>query len=132
MTKIFTSTLLGLACVVTSTLGHGDLAVPGWYLEGLETWHYRVPISLPGGAAINSTVHLDVDFNTLISDLGINSGAVNFDENSVRVVRPNTARATTQEFSDRVFNGVFDAAGNGQGEVRFLLEDAPRSPTTGY
>jgi len=129
MKKLLTSPLLGLACVMASTLSHGDLAVPGWYTEGAASWHYRVPITLPGSAAVNSTVHLDVNFNALLGNLGVNAGAVNFDENSVRVVRPNNSLAATQEFSDTVFNGVFDAVGDSQGEVRFLLEDTPGAGT---
>lgn len=84
-------------------------------------WHYRVAINVPGGATVNSTVKVDVDFQSLLSTMGV-SGT--FDVNSPRVVRANGAIATTQEFTDSVYAGTTDATGNARGEVRFILEDA--------
>ena len=95
-----------------------DRAVPAWFDAA---WHYRVPLTLPAATAVNSTVVVNVDFNALISQMGI-SGT--FDERSPRVVRPSGALATTQEYNERVYNGVLDAASNGRGEVRFIAQDA--------
>jgi hypothetical protein len=91
------------------------------------SWKYRVPVNVPAGAAINSTVKLDVDFAALLSTLGI-SGS--FDVNSPRVVRPNNTLATIQEFTDSIYAGATDSVGNGRGEVRFILQDA--GPATYY
>lgn len=99
-------------------------ALGGWYDPA---WHYRVPITVPAGASVNSTVKVDVDFNALLAQLGV-SGT--FDVNSPRVVRPNDTLATVQEFTDSVYGGATDPVGNGRGEVRFLLEDA--GPATYY
>ena len=92
-----------------------------------NSWTYRVPISIPAGSAINSTIKVDLDFNALLTSLG---AAGTFDVNSPRVGRPNDVLSTTQEFTDSVYAGATDAVGNGRGEVRFLLEDA--GPTTYY
>ncbi|QLC20829.1 DUF11 domain-containing protein [Parasphingopyxis sp. CP4] len=101
---------------------------PGWYdPDGVATgedWHYRVPLSIPASSSINSTIQVDVDFDALLAQMGV-SGT--FDANSVRVVRPNGSLVTVQEFTDTVFGGATDATGNGQGDVRFLLEDAGAS-----
>jgi uncharacterized repeat protein (TIGR01451 family) len=108
-----------------------DLRNPAWYdvntVGAAPDWHYRVPIAVPAGAAINSTIRLDADFNALLAQMGV-SGT--FDANSPRVVRPNNSLATTQEFTDRVFAGGTDPMGNGRGEVRFILQDG--GPTTYY
>lgn len=92
-----------------------------------STWNYRVPINIPAGAAVNSTIKVDVDFAALLTSLGV---AGTFDVNSPRIVRPNDALSTTQEFTDSVYAGATDATGNSRGEVRFILEDA--GPTTYY
>ncbi|MEZ5552765.1 MAG: hypothetical protein R3E82_17925 [Pseudomonadales bacterium] len=114
--------LLALLCSVSV---RADLAVPGWYTEaGVPGgWHYRVPLTLPAPTTVNSTVVADVDFHALLTTLGVNTAAVDFDESSVRVVRGNGTLATRQEFTDRVYGGVLDAAGNGRGEVRFIAQD---------
>jgi uncharacterized repeat protein (TIGR01451 family) len=99
-------------------------APPGWHdPDGIATgedWHYRVPVSLPASSSVNSTAKVNVNFSTLMSQLGI-SGT--FDANSIRVVRPNGTLATIQEFTDRVFNDATDAANNARGEVKWIVED---------
>jgi uncharacterized repeat protein (TIGR01451 family) len=90
-------------------------------------WSYRVPITIPAATAVNSTITFDVNFNALLSTLG---DAGTFDINSPRIVRPDESLAGIQEFTDRIFNGVIDAASNGRGEVKFILQDA--GPTTYY
>lgn len=105
---------------------HADLRTgPGWWDENAVgtsgDWHYRVPISVPGGSTVNSTVKVDVDFQALLSTMGV-SGT--FDVNSPRVVRTGGTIATTQEFTDSVYAGATDATGNARGEVRFILQDA--------
>jgi uncharacterized protein YciU (UPF0263 family) len=109
--------------LLTAVPAWGDLAVPGWYGEGSATWHYRLPVNLPAAASPGATMHLDVDFSTALTALGIDAGSVDFDELSVRVVNPTGVLVLTQQFSDRVFNGLLDPAGDARGEVRFLLED---------
>ncbi len=97
---------------------------PGWYdPDGVavgEDWHYRVPVTLPASSSVNSTAKVNVNFTTLMAQLGI-SGT--FDANSVRVVRPNGSLATIQEFTDRIFNDATDAANNARGEVKWIIED---------
>ncbi len=104
---------------------------PVWYDQNAVTvtpdWHYRVPINVPAGAAVNATIKLDVDFAALLATLGV-SGT--FDANSPRVVRATGALSLRQEFTDSVYAGASDAVGNARGEVRFLLEDA--GPATYY
>jgi len=90
-------------------------------------WNYRVPINVPAGASVNSTVRVDVDFNAMLSAMGV---AGTFDVNSPRVVRPDDTLSAIQEFTDTVHAGATDAAGNGRGEIRFILQDA--GPTTYY
>ncbi len=125
---------LAVALVLTSlTLpAHADLrSAPVWYDQNAVTtspdWHYRVPVTVAAGASVNATVKVDVDFSALLSAMGV-SGT--FDVNSPRVVRSTGALATTQEFTDRIYAGATDAAGNGRGEIRFILEDA--GPVTYY
>lgn len=102
-----------------------DLRVPAWYdqnaVNTAPDWHYRVPINVPAGAAINSTIKVDVNFVTLLTTLGV---AGTFDANSPRVVRSTGALAGNQEFTDGIFGGATDAIGDGKGEVRFILDDA--------
>lgn len=121
--------LAGLVFALTNLSLYADLSAPAWYDEGpaVADWHYRAPLSLPPGGAINSTIQLDVDFNSLLTQLGVDSGAVTIDSNSVRVVRSNGSLSATQEYTDVVFAGILDAANNNRGEVRFLLQDAPGS-----
>ena len=107
-----------LACLPLSS-ARADRAVPVWFDAA---WHYRVPLTIAAGAAVNSTVVANVDFASLLTQMGI-SGTI--DERSPRVVRPGGVTATVQEYNERVYNGVLDAANNGRGEVRFLLQDAP-------
>ncbi|MEQ1548707.1 MAG: hypothetical protein ABL918_08670 [Chakrabartia sp.] len=119
--------LLIIAVLITPTMPlRADLrTAPTWYDQNAVTttpdWHYRVPINVPAGASVNSTVKIDVDFTALLSQMGV-SGT--FDVNSPRVVRSTGALSTIQEFTDRVFGGATDAASNGRGEVRFILQDA--------
>lgn len=105
---------------------HADLRTsPTWWDQDAvgagSDWRYRVPINVPGGSTVNSTVKVDVDFQALLSTMGV-SGT--FDVNSPRVVRANGAIAATQEFTDSVYAGATDATGNARGEVRFILQDA--------
>jgi hypothetical protein len=102
-----------------------DLRAPTWYDENTvgtsPDWHYRVPLNVPAATGVNSTIKVDVDFASLLLQLGI-SGV--FDVNSPRVVRSTGVLATRQEFTDTVYAGANDASGNGRGEIRFILEDA--------
>lgn len=92
------------------------------------TWNYRVPVSIPAGASVNSTIKVDVDFSALLTTLGV---AGTLDVNSPRIVRTgDTTLSATQEFTDTVYAGATDAAANGRGEVRFILQDA--GPATYY
>ena len=84
-------------------------------------WHYRVPINIPANTVINSTVKFNVDFNLLLTQLGVTG---TFDANSPRIIRPNETLVSTQEFTDRLYNNVLDPASNAKGEIKFILEDA--------
>lgn len=101
---------------------------PTWWdqnaVGSAPDWHYRVPVNVPAGATVNSTIKVDVDFNALMATMGI-SGT--FDANSPRIVRPGGSLAARQEFTDTVYNGATDASNNGRGEIRFILEDAGAS-----
>ena len=131
-----TANLLIVITLLTSLGGFSGealagLRVPAWYdqnaVNAAPDWHYRVPINVPLGATINSTIKLDVNFVTLLTNLGV-SGT--FDINSPRVVRSTGALATNQEFTDAIFGGATDLTGNGRGEVRFILQDV--GPVTYY
>jgi uncharacterized repeat protein (TIGR01451 family) len=102
---------------------------PSWWDQNAvgttPDWHYRVPITVPAGSPINSTVKVDVDFNALMAAMGIGG---TFDVNSPRLVRANGALVAQQEFTDTIYAGATDAANNGRGEIRFILEDT--SPAT--
>ncbi len=102
-----------------------------WYdsnaLGTAPDWSYRVPINIPAGATVNSTVKFNVDFTALIANLGVGG---TFDINSPRVVRPNEVLVSTQEYTDTIYNGVLDATTNARGEIKFILQDA--GPTTYY
>lgn len=64
------------------------MLVSAWYDTNVAgttpDWHYRAPINIPASTTQNSTIKLDVDFNNLLSTLGV-SGT--FDIQSPRVVR---------------------------------------------
>ncbi len=100
------------------------LAAPAWWdpdgVSADEDWHYRVPVTLPAASSVNSTALVNVDFSALLTQLGVSGG---FDVNSVRVVRPGGALAGVQEFTDSVYSGATDAAGNARGEVRWIVQD---------
>lgn len=118
--------LIAIALVILPpSVALADLRTPVWFDSNAVTttpdWHYRVPINIPAATAVNSTIRFDVDFASLLAQMGVNG---TFDVNSPRVVRSTGALSTNQEFTDRVFAGVTDAAGNGRGEIRFLLQDA--------
>ncbi len=128
----FCQSLLMLALILAPVApARADLRTPAWYDSNAvitaPDWHYRVPISIPAGASINSTVKLDVDFNALLAQMGV-SGT--FDANSWRVVRSTGTLATTAEFTDSVYAGATDVLANARGEVRFILQDA--GPVTYY
>jgi uncharacterized repeat protein (TIGR01451 family) len=106
-----------LVCLLTSP-AWADRAVPVWFDAA---WHYRVPLTVPAASAVNSTVVANVDFNALLTQMGI-SGT--FDEDSPRVVRPGGSVVTVQEYNERIYNGLLDAASNGRGEVRLIAQDA--------
>ena len=118
--------MLLLAALVTLPFipAQADLRVPGWYdPDGVATgqdWHYRVPVTLPATSSVNSTAKVNVNFGTLMTQLGI-SGT--FDINSIRVVRPGGALAATQEYNDTIFNDTTDAAANNRGEIKWLVQD---------
>jgi uncharacterized repeat protein (TIGR01451 family) len=118
---------VALVCVPSLLLGAG----PPWYdpngLGNAPDWRYRVPITVTASTSVGSTVKLDADFAALLAQLGV---AGTFDANSPRIVRPGGTLATTQEYTDRVYAGATDAAGNSRGEIRFIAEDA--GPATYY
>jgi uncharacterized repeat protein (TIGR01451 family) len=107
-----------------------DLRAPAWYDQNAVSvapdWHFRVPVTIPS-ATVGATVKVDVDFAAQLALLNV-SGT--FDINSPRVVRSTGALSTTQEFTDVIYAGATDSAGNARGEVRFILEDA--GPATYY
>jgi uncharacterized repeat protein (TIGR01451 family) len=118
--------LLTASLAMRPTMVSADLrSAPVWYDQnavGLAPdWHYRVPVSVPAGATVNSTVVVNIDFAAQLSAMGV-SGT--FDANSPRVVRSTGALSTNQQFTDTVFSGATDTAGNARGEVRFILQDA--------
>lgn len=131
--RILLNGLLALASAALSTgAAYADLrTAPGWWdPDGVSTgfdWHYRVPISVPAGAPVNSTVKVDVDFTALLTQMGV-SGT--FDSASPIVIRSTGVIAKTQEFNDTIYAGATDPTGNGRGEIRFLVEDA--GPVTYY
>jgi uncharacterized repeat protein (TIGR01451 family) len=108
-------------------------SAPIWYDQNAVTttpdWHYRVPITVPSGTFPNATVKVDVDFTLLLSQMGVTG---TFDVNSPRVVRSTGALSARQEFTDRIHSGATDPAGNGRGEVRFLLEDSAGAAAVTY
>ncbi len=118
---------MGWAVAVACLPVSADLNAPAWYDEGpaVADWHYRVPLTIPGGAGLGSTVETDVDFAAVLNSMNINSGAVAFDANSPRVVRGDGSLVSEQEFTDAIFAGGLDATGNARGQVRFILQDAP-------
>ncbi len=115
---------LATVVLLLGCLGFAGPASAWWN----AAWNYRVPINVPAGAAVNSTIKVDVDFATLLTAVG---AAGTFDINSWRVVRADDATlAATQEWTDAVYAGATDATGDARGELRFLLQDA--GPTTYY
>jgi uncharacterized repeat protein (TIGR01451 family) len=130
--QIAGSVLLMLALMLMPLApAYADLRTPVWYDSNAvitaPDWHYRVPISIPAGSSVNSTIRVDVDFNTLLAQMGV---AGTFDTNSWRIVRSTGALATTAEFTDSVYAGATDGLNNARGEIRFLLQDA--GPVTYY
>ena len=110
-------------CFLVSALAVGaQPSLAAFYSEAGVDWGYRAPIEVDATAAPGSTIIIDVDFPDLISQT---SAAGTFDPNSVRIVRDDTVLVGQQEFNDTVLSGAVDVAGNGRGEVRFILEDAP-------
>ncbi len=115
-----------LIIALTATPASADLrSAPVWYDQNTVTttpdWHYRIPINVPAGATINSTIRVDVNFITALGQMGVTG---TFDVNSPRIVRSTGALVTQQEFTDAIFGGATDTTGDGKGEVRFILQDA--------
>lgn len=121
-TRLFFQTLV---IALALALLPGYAAAASWWNNN---WSYMVPVNIPTGATINSTIVVNVDFIALLTQMGV-SGTL--DVNSPRVVRADNATLSTdQEFTDAVYNGTTDAVGNGRGEIRFILQDG--GPTTYY
>lgn len=121
----FLTLLATIGLVLSAAITRADLRSPVWYDQNAVSvapdWHYRVPIGIPAGTPINSTIKVDVDFAALLTTLGI-SGT--FDANSPRVVRNTGLLSTLQQYTDTVYSGATDATGNSRGEIRFINEDA--------
>ncbi len=104
---------------------------PSWWDENsvgtAPDHHYRVPVTIPAAARIDATIKIDVDFNVLLSQMNISG---DFDENSPRIIKSDGTIAQYQQFTDSVYNGITNAADDGQGEIRFILEDD--GPVTYY
>ncbi|BBO68325.1 hypothetical protein DSCA_22550 [Desulfosarcina alkanivorans] len=104
---------------------------PTWFdangVGSAPDWHYRAPITIPSDSVANSTIRIDVDFDALLTALGI-SGT--FDADSPRIVKEDGSLAAIQQFTDTVYAGGTDEPGNGQGEIRFILEES--GPSTCY
>ena len=115
--------LMFLMVIPSINVNAAQRTAPTWYDQNTvgtsPDWHYRVPISIPASAAINSTISVDVDFASLLSTLSING---TFDVNSPRVVRANGSLSTTQEFNNNIYANTTNAIGT-RGEIRFLNED---------
>ncbi len=102
-------------------------ASPAWWgasAAAASDWHYRVPLTLPANTPQWATAVVDVNFSTLLAQLGA-SGTL--DVTSPRVVDIDGTVVPTQEFTDAVFNGASDATGNGRGELRFITTSASRN-----
>lgn len=113
-----------LRIIISSLLLVSAPSVAAWYdsnaVGTAPDWSYRVPIDLPATTKEDQTVKLDVDFNALLSSLGV-SGT--FDSNSPRIVRPNGSLASQQEFTDIIYNDVIDTVNNAKGQVKFIVND---------
>lgn len=97
---------------------------PPWYDFSLiaadQNWHYRVPVTLPAGSAVNHVAVVNLDFNDLLSRMGV-SGTL--DPNSVRVIRPNGAYVSNQGFTPSVYADATNTV-SGRGELRFVVPEA--------
>ena len=111
---------IAVLLLAVSGAAHADLrSAPAWYDPN---WHYRVPISLPAGSAVNSMNAVDVDFSALMTQLGIGG---TFDTNSPRLTRSDGVTLVGNfEWTDVKYGGATDASGNSRGELRFLAQDA--------
>ncbi len=117
--------LIGLTLVLVSP-SHADLnSAPLWFdTNGVGSdpdWHYRVPVAISANTPVNSTIRVDVDFDTLLAAMGV-SGT--FDAASPRMVASDGSLAASQQFTDAVYMGATDALGNARGEVRFILQNS--------
>ncbi len=108
---------LALASSVWSATAHA-----AFYSEGGEDWSYRVPLNIPVGADVDSTIVVDVDFNALMATLG---DARTVDSASPRIVKADGTLLAEQEYNDTVYQDQLDAIDNARGEIRFILEDPP-------
>ncbi|MCB2148771.1 MAG: DUF11 domain-containing protein, partial [Deltaproteobacteria bacterium] len=125
--------LLIALMLLVPAVGRADLrTAPAWFdtngVGSAPDWHYRAPIAIPSGTAANSTIRIDVDFDALLSGLGISSGTI--DSDSPRIVKSDGSLVAIQQYTDTVYGDATDAENNGQGEVRFILED--NGPATYY
>ncbi len=102
-----------------------DLADPPWYQPADGSWHYRVQVQLPTTSTVHSQLVVDVNYLDLLAAMGVDTAAVTLDPQSPRLVNSQGALVAEQEFSFHRFNNVLDAAGNGRGELRFILQDDP-------
>lgn len=83
-------------------------------------WHYRIPITIPVTAGVNSTVVANIDFAAMLTQLGI---AGTFDVNSPRVRRPDGTLVAIQEFNNNIYLNATNAITT-RGELRFHNQDA--------
>jgi len=117
--------LLVMLMVMVSLPCRADLrSGPAWFdtnaVGSAPDWHYRVPIKITSNTIASSIIRIDVDFDSLLSSMGL-SGT--FDSDSPRIVRNDGSLVAVQQFTDTVYEDGTDAEYNSRGEVRFILED---------
>lgn len=114
-----------LLCAVLAGLApfrQSDAALaanPTWYSA---SWHYRVPVVIPANAGPGNWIVVPVNFNTLLSQMGITG---TLDNNSIRVVRSDgRTLVSNQEFDPQLYNGAPNTQGPGTGDVNFIDQDS--------
>ena len=64
------SIVAAMLCLLAMPVSADLRSNPTWWdqnaVGSAPDWHYRVPVNVPAGAAVNSTVRVDVDFNALM------------------------------------------------------------------